>query len=720
MWPNSWIIGETCHQALLLQFDGCNTQDVRCLCKSNSFLGSIALCIKTHSLGATERDSAWDHFTYSVCEINNAVVSDVDYQSSIDYVNSTKVLDHFASDQVPVYQPVKVPFRKFRMAYMSVYNYLRMKDIGTWQGSFLVAYWVIIMILATMSKFLTYVYVRFSSRRACMDRPGKATRWLQKNLFIPACFGFKHMTRLNCFGMRFMIPTRFETIVIGVYFILNIIFMVTPYTFLDQDILYPSHYKEMLRFVSDRSGIIGVIQMPLFVLFSLRNNLLIWSTGWTYTTFNTYHRAIARVTYLQFIVHAVTKHVFSASYGASLVKYFYPLPYYRWGVAAMFLMAIMVGSGSFRVNYYEIFLRLHIACAIGAFVCTIYHLNGLGYKQTVYVSFALWCADWIIRLTRIIFINFSLILPPAMGSARTTFAQVCVVNKDLISVKIRTPIVWRAKPGQYVFIHLNRLRFWEAHPFSVVGPSSDGESFQLMCKQRNGMTRRFIKYLTKKNCAENNPMTISVVIEGPYGSHCPVENYDNVLLIAGGVGITGVMPYIEHLIDQERSIRIVFLWYVQFRHEAFWVGERLAKAYRTAKAEIFIHAMKDLGEHGLMEKEDSLDAAPTTVPQLKPTSVSSMTLSSQQSLNSNWSETDLARSTENLGKHGNWQDIINMGQRPDLKERIGNFFKQSGGSACVLGCGPPPMMDAIRAGVVETMDYCEHGRVDYFEEAYSW
>jgi hypothetical protein len=66
--------------------------------------------------------------------------------------------------------------------------------------------------------------------------------------------------------------------------------------------------------------------MPLFTLFALRNNLLIWITGWSYAQFNTYHRAVSRVTHMQFIVHSITKHVFSASYGASLVKYFIHYP----------------------------------------------------------------------------------------------------------------------------------------------------------------------------------------------------------------------------------------------------------------------------------------------------------------------------------------------------------------------------------------------------------
>lgn len=41
-------------------------------------------------------------------------------------------------------------------------------------------------------------------------------------------------------------------------------------------------------------------------MFSGRNNIFLWATGWTYATFNVFHRNIARVATLEAIVHAIS------------------------------------------------------------------------------------------------------------------------------------------------------------------------------------------------------------------------------------------------------------------------------------------------------------------------------------------------------------------------------------------------------------------------------
>jgi hypothetical protein len=46
--------------------------------------------------------------------------------------------------------------------------------------------------------------------------------------------------------------------------------------------------------------------LPLIWMFSGRNNIFLWATGWDYGTFNLFHRNIARVATLQAIVHSVS------------------------------------------------------------------------------------------------------------------------------------------------------------------------------------------------------------------------------------------------------------------------------------------------------------------------------------------------------------------------------------------------------------------------------
>ena len=62
---------------------------------------------------------------------------------------------------------------------------------------------------------------------------------------------------------------------------------------------------QVLRHVSDRTGIVSFANFPLVWLFGMRNNLVIWLTGWEFKTYNNFHRWVARVTTVQAIIHSV-------------------------------------------------------------------------------------------------------------------------------------------------------------------------------------------------------------------------------------------------------------------------------------------------------------------------------------------------------------------------------------------------------------------------------
>lgn len=61
-------------------------------------------------------------------------------------------------------------------------------------------------------------------------------------------------------------------------------------------------------------------------------------------------------------------------------------------------------------------------------------------------------------------------------------------------------------------------------------------------------------------------LKMSVLLEGPYGTSHPVERYERVLLIAGGSGITAVLPYVFELARREAPAKdVTVVWMV---HEA--------------------------------------------------------------------------------------------------------------------------------------------------------
>lgn len=70
----------------------------------------------------------------------------------------------------------------------------------------------------------------------------------------------------------------------------------------------PQSYSKAIqhwRYIADRTGIISYANLPPLWMFSGRNNIFLWLTGWSFSSFNIFHRHIARVATIQAIVHSI-------------------------------------------------------------------------------------------------------------------------------------------------------------------------------------------------------------------------------------------------------------------------------------------------------------------------------------------------------------------------------------------------------------------------------
>ena len=66
-----------------------------------------------------------------------------------------------------------------------------------------------------------------------------------------------------------------------------------------------SGHTQNWRRVSNRASSLAMANMPTLFLFAGRNNLLLWITGASYSTFNLFHRWTARVVTAEALVHTV-------------------------------------------------------------------------------------------------------------------------------------------------------------------------------------------------------------------------------------------------------------------------------------------------------------------------------------------------------------------------------------------------------------------------------
>jgi hypothetical protein len=146
-------------------------------------------------------------------------------------------------------------------------------------------------------------------------------------------------------------------------------------------------------------------------------------------------------------------------------------------------------------------------------------------------------------------------------------------------LKIVIPgIRWGSEPGKHVYVYfptINPLRPWENHPFSVLPtillqpnhvcssrvsqtaktpPAADVEKHDLLKDQIGpvyhpdiGLTL-YVKRSTGMTKSLRPNDSLPLLLEGPYSSNSSrdILRCDRVLLIAGGIGITGVLPFIKN------------------------------------------------------------------------------------------------------------------------------------------------------------------------------
>lgn len=124
---------------------------------------------------------------------------------------------------------------------------------------------------------------------------------LKKYITVPATFGFTHAQAIKwC-----TIPTRIQSITIAAFVILNIVLCSISYRVFADNLYWRPVSTQGWRYLADRTGIISTANLALIWAFGIRNNTLLWLTGWDFAAYNNFHRWVARVATVEAVVHSV-------------------------------------------------------------------------------------------------------------------------------------------------------------------------------------------------------------------------------------------------------------------------------------------------------------------------------------------------------------------------------------------------------------------------------
>ncbi|KAK1751294.1 ferric reductase-like transmembrane component [Echria macrotheca] len=390
------------------------------------------------------------------------------------------------------------------------------------------------------------------------------------------------------------VPTLGQTLYITLFTVLNILLAALGYRSYLPNAFYLTQHKEILNHVTIRTGAFAFVLLPILLLFSSRNNILLFGhlTRWPHSTYLLLHRWVARLFLVHVAVHSIA--------ALQIYSFFADTAWWDWGVAATVLtVVITLGSGLYvRRARYDVFLVMHVVLAVLILVGSWYHLvgwyaylgktvgtkNTYGYEIWLYFAFAVWGFDRLVRVGRMV----------RWGVRRARVTEVCEGRY----VRVDVPGVRWSGLGEHVFVCFPSARPWtpwESHPFSVIPthllrediaqrtveqdrndeagagvdvekqqvhktrvrsatppptertpkPNSDSETaftstagITLFIRKSSGLTS-YLKPSTKR---------ILTLLDGPYPSISPLSKTsllqcDRLLIVAGGIGITGALPW---------------------------------------------------------------------------------------------------------------------------------------------------------------------------------
>ncbi|KAG8734693.1 hypothetical protein FRC10_011531 [Ceratobasidium sp. 414] len=412
----------------------------------------------------------------------------------------------------------------------------------------------------------------------------------------------------------------------------------------------------------------------------------------------TLHRWVARMCAFQAVIHSVgwTVQWYWDEGNWSEFMSEGAMPYMQWGFVATVVVCLMVGFAALPLRRwsYEIFLVLHMLFAVfliaGCYYHMVFRFNWrYGYLNWIYVGIGIWVADRSIRLISIWRNRLQGSVGRTSGSATAELVPNSAQNIIKLTVfpRLGPELV---KPGTHYFAYFPTVqprRPWENHPFSVAtwvlseakpgssdasdkSGASKGNDIEkarwetqpavqpcitMLVKPHSGSTRTLLDHLLTAGGTTSVPISL----EGPYGEPHPLHLYENVVLIAGGIGITPALAYVQDLNSRGRHVTVVW-------------ASRDAGLIKSVRSMLPKNVDVKIYYTGVGEGETLVGG----VPDLRP----------------------------NVGR------VVHDQIQMDHAGRTAFFV-----------CGPPEMVDQVRTACVDCLgDDVPADKIGFYEECFSW
>ncbi|KAL2820075.1 FAD-binding domain-containing protein [Aspergillus granulosus] len=500
-----------------------------------------------------------------------------------------------------------------------------------------------------------------------------------------------------------------------------------------------------------RTGFITIAQLPLIYLLAGRQNIIGFLTGIDYQRLSWFHRWVARTVWL-----CATFHMgfWFRSWGRyNYITYQLKTNgFAKRGFAAWCILTFIVLSSARPIRRlgYEFFVVQHLVMFVGFTIAVWLHAEEET-KVWVWIPIGLLVFDRAARYAWATYINLSIFHPSGSQALWANRASFTPLPGDVTRITIKNPGTnWT--PGQHMFLICHTIAPLQSHPFTIASLPED-QKLEFLVRAEKGGTRRFFQYASKHGQVIGAPVasdtqTRTVLLEGPYGRLRSPRQFDSVVLFAGGMGATFIVPLLRDISAQWKSNsrstvtkRIQFVWAIKSRAHLAWFETQLQSVRADAEACQHEHPdlIREIKISIYVTCDEKLEQSPSDAGQLpttQPTSFERDTRSGSTDRKPCATEKDgiSIHSTSSIepsslsgGKCGctttikdgettgpsptsltqpssGTVDLPLFAGRPAVYPIIRKVLEKAEGESAVIVCGPQGLSDDVRRSVVNLSD----------------
>lgn len=368
----------------------------------------------------------------------------------------------------------------------------------------------------------------------------------------------------------------------------------------------------MLFVFADRTSLVFVANLPWLYLFAAKNQPIKLLTGYSYESLNILHRRLGELMCLAALFHSLGMigvwYTLLRPVGFSFASFILSkIILLGIGAFVAYESLYVKSLGSFRQQWYELFLGLHIILQVIALILLFFHHHG----SRIYVGIAL-----------AIFLIDRMVYRMTVKSSSHP-AELCIYDdKKTVGVHLSIPLGKKPalrkrifgtnitagwKPTDHVFLTvpaISRKHVIQSHPFTITSWAPDAKvdvaELDLLVRAQDGFSGDLLRH------AESREEAV-VRLDGPYGSQHAIEMLQDsnmCVLVAGGSGIAVTWPAVwavlkaaklqntdtENSAGSEFQKRILFVWVVQKAAHLSWLGKDQVTELRSRGVIVMIPA----------------------------------------------------------------------------------------------------------------------------------